>query len=92
MAFRIQRTDEKQMMLFTVSGAVAEDYVAELERIVAAEADVQRLALDLNEVTHVTREGVRLLARLEARGIRILGCPEYLRQWISREKEYLMTA
>ena len=73
----------------TVSGAVTERDVAELERIVAGEAGVQPLALDLTEVTHVSREGVRLLARGEASGSRIMGCPEYLRQWISREGEYL---
>jgi hypothetical protein len=30
---------------------------------------------------------VRLLARAEARGIRILNCPEYVRRWIAAEKE-----
>lgn len=37
----------------------------------------------------MARDGVRLLARLEATGVRILACPEYLREWISRERDYV---
>jgi ABC-type transporter Mla MlaB component len=91
-AFRIQRTDEERTVLLTVSGALTDEYVVELERILAAEAGVQPVAMDLTEVTHVTRGGVRLLARLEVRGVRVVGCPEYLRQWISREREFLVNA
>ncbi len=89
---RIQRFQGGEEVTLAVSGRLADGYVAELERVVDAEGREQRLVLNLKEVTHVTRDGVRLLARLEISGARILACPEYLREWISRERDYLSTA
>jgi len=53
--------------------------------VVAAETGA--LALDLRGLTRVTRDAVELLAVLEAAGARLLGTPEYLRQWISKERD-----
>ncbi len=89
---RIQRVKGGEEVTLTVSGRLADGYVAELERVVDAEGGEQSLILNLKEVTHVTRDGVRLLARLEISGARILACPEYLREWISRERDYLSKA
>ncbi len=92
MALRIQRSHDGEEVTLTVCGRLTDGYVAELERVVEAEGVEPRLVLNLKEVTHVTRDGVRLLARLEISGARILGCPEYLREWISRERDYLSAA
>jgi hypothetical protein len=45
-----------------------------------------RILLDLKEVTLVGREGVAFLARIEASGVGIVNCPEYVRRWILSEK------
>ena len=89
---RIQKLQDEEEVTLTLSGGLTDGYVAELERFVDAEAGEQRLVLNLKEVTHVTRDGVRLLAQLEISGAHILACPEYLREWISRERDYLSTA
>jgi len=43
------------------------------------------LTLDLNEVTLVDLDVVQFLAGCGARGIDLLHCPPYIREWISRE-------
>ncbi len=92
MALRIQRSQEGEEVTLTVCGGLTDGYVEEIERVVEAEGVEPRLVLNLKEVTQVTRDAVRLLARLEISGARILACPEYLREWISRERDYLSAA
>ena len=43
--------------------------------------------LRLKPLPDVSREGVQLLHRLEERGTRLVGCSEYLREWVSRERD-----
>ena len=43
-------------------------------------------AIDLLEVTLVSREAVRVLALAETNGIELRNCPAYVREWISRER------
>jgi hypothetical protein len=40
--------------------------------------------LDLHEVWLVDREAVRFLAWCEAQGARLVHCPAYIREWITR--------
>lgn len=82
---RIQRSPAGELVTLTISGALVEEYVAELQKVVETEEPHRAVILDLQEVTHVSREAMSLLARLEASGARLVRCPEYLRQWISRE-------
>jgi len=42
--------------------------------------------LDLEHVTLVDVEGVRFLCDCEARGIEIVHCSPYIREWIARER------
>jgi hypothetical protein len=46
-----------------------------------------RVAIDLAEVSLVTRQAVRLLAASEADGAELRNCPAYIREWVSRERE-----
>lgn len=51
------------------------------------EAEKQRpISLDLKDITLVGREAVQFLAQLEAVGIGIVNCPDYVRTWIDAEK------
>jgi len=61
------------------------EHAERLQDILAEEAHPSIL-LDLKEVTLVARDAVRFLASVEARGIRILNCPDYVRSWIAAEK------
>jgi len=43
--------------------------------------------LDLKEVTLVDVEVVRFLEKREAEGVEIVHCSQYIREWMSRERE-----
>ena len=43
--------------------------------------------LDMEHVTLVDVDGVRFLSDCEARGIELVHCSPYIREWIARERE-----
>lgn len=61
------------------------EHAARLEELLTEEPRGW-IFLDLKEVTLVARDAVRFLASVEARGIQIVNCPEYVRRWIAAEK------
>jgi anti-anti-sigma regulatory factor len=83
---KIQRAVEGGIVIFTLSGRIQGDDAAEVQRLLALEAQEQRIRLDLHEVKLVDREAVRFLARCEAAGLTLVHCPAYIREWIEREK------
>ena len=44
--------------------------------------------LDLEELDLVDVEGVRFLNGCEVKGISVLNCPPYIREWMSRERSH----
>ncbi len=72
-------------IVFTLSGRIEIDDVAELQRLLALELSDHNLALDLADVTLVDREAVKFLADCEADSIELENCPPYIREWIQRE-------
>ena len=50
------------------------------------EGDGSRVVLDLDEVTIVDTDVVRFLGACEGRGIELLHCARYIREWILRER------
>jgi anti-anti-sigma regulatory factor len=83
MTIRIQQTTEGECTVLRLSGElVSSQREALLEEI---EANKNTIALCLEEVTIVDLDVVQLLARCEARGVKLLNCPPYIREWISRE-------
>ena len=48
--------------------------------------DAIPIILDLDEVTLVDVEVVRFLSECEGRGIVLVHCPPYVREWILRER------
>ena len=83
---RIQRATDGQRVVFTLSGRIQGEQVAEMQRLFALEADGVSLVLDLHEVELVDREAVRFLARCEAEGATLAHCPAYIREWVVRER------
>jgi anti-anti-sigma regulatory factor len=73
-------------IVFTLSGRIEAEDVAELQRLFALELADRNLALDLTDVTLVDREAVKFLAYCEADSIELENCPPYIREWIQREK------
>ena len=73
-------------VVFTVSGRLDAENLAELETLFRAEASGRRITLDLTELTLVDQEAVLFLGRCEAEDIRLRNCPAYIREWIMRER------
>jgi hypothetical protein len=63
---RIQRFEETGATLFSLSGTIGEEHVAELKTLLEGVGNVSGLAFDLQEVRLVDREAVRFLADCEA--------------------------
>jgi|ERR1041384_1133262 anti-anti-sigma regulatory factor len=83
MTIRIQQTTEDHCTILRLSGElVSSQREALLEEI---EGNNNTIALCLEEVTLVDLDIVQLLARCEAKGVELLNCPPYIREWISRE-------
>jgi hypothetical protein len=82
---RIQRSSNDRVV-FSLSGRIEIDDVAELQRLFSLEAVGQEIALDLRDVTLVDREAVKFLARCEVERIELENCPAYIREWIDAER------
>ena len=72
--------------MFSLSGRIEIEDVAELQRVISLEAVGQEITLDLRDVTLVDREAVKFLARCEVERIELENCPAYVREWIDAEK------
>jgi len=70
-------------VVFTVSGRIAKEDVAELEALIRAEGKGRRITLDLKDMTLTGQDGVVFLAQCEAAGIALANCDPYVREWIT---------
>ncbi len=83
---KIQRATNKQVV-FTLSGRMDAENVAELKEVIESEARGRRIVLELRDLTLVDRDAVKFLERCETDGIKLENCPAYIREWIARERE-----
>jgi hypothetical protein len=72
-------------VLFTLSGRIEAEDIDELRRLLELEDTSRKIALDLQDVTLVDRDGVKFLSVCEVNGIELENCPAYIREWIGRE-------
>ena len=72
-------------VVFTLSGRLDEDHIAEVEMLIAAEGKDRRIILDLKDVTLTGEDGIVFLARCEAAAIALVNCDPYIREWITRQ-------
>ena len=70
--------------IFTVSGRMDAENLAELERLFGSEANGCRITLDLKDLTLVDQDAISFLERCEAGSIQLKNCPAYIREWITR--------
>ena len=78
---RIDRKENGEVV-FTVSGQIHKEHIAELEALIAAEVKDRRIILDLKDMTLTGQDGIAFLARCEAAGIALANCDPYVREWI----------
>jgi hypothetical protein len=73
-------------VVFTLSGQIDKEHIAELEALIAAEGKDRRIVFDLRELTLAGQDGMAFLGRCEAAGIALANCDPYLREWIARQR------
>jgi hypothetical protein len=82
---RIQRSENGEVV-FTLSGQMDEEPIAQLETLIRSEAGGRRIVLDLKDLTLVTENAVTFLERCESNSITLENCPPYIREWIKRQR------
>ncbi len=82
---KIQKTANGHVV-FTLSGRMTAENIAELETLVRSEKNGRRIVLDIKDLTLVNQEAVGFLDRCEAEGIALKNCPAYIREWIKRQR------
>ena len=79
---RIQRKANGDVV-FTVSGRIDKENIAELEALIGAEGKDRRIVLDLKDMTLTGQDGINFLAQCEAAGVALVNCDPYVREWIT---------
>ena len=70
-------------VVFTLSGRIDKEHIAELEALIGAEGKERRIILDLRDMTLTGQDGIAFLAQCEAVGIALANCDPYVREWIT---------
>ena len=82
---RISRSANGEVV-YTLSGRIEREDIAELETLIGAEAKGRRIILDLKDMTLTGEAGISFLARCEAADIALVNCDPYVREWITRQR------
>ena len=82
---RIQRSANGEVV-FTLSGRMDEEGMAQLETLIRSEANGLGIVLDLKDLILVGREAISFLERCEADGITLKNCARYVRELITRQR------
>jgi hypothetical protein len=85
MTFRIERSARQRFTVFTLSGRMEAEQVAELKELF--DRDYRNIILDLRDVRLADRDAVTFLRVCEADGMKLENCPAYVREWMDREKD-----
>jgi len=85
MTLRIERSVRLGFTVFTLSGRMEAEQVAELKELF--DRDYRNIILDLRDVRLADRDAVRFLSGCEADGMKLENCPAYVREWMDREKD-----
>jgi hypothetical protein len=83
---RIQSSEANGEVVFTLSGRMGEEDIAELETLLRSDRNGRSIALDLKDITLAGRDAISFLGRCEADGITLKNCAGYVREWITRDR------
>jgi hypothetical protein len=84
MTLRIERSARQRFTVFTLSGRMEAEQVAELRELF--DRDCRNIILDLRDLRLADRDAVRFLRDCEADGMKLENCPAYVRDWMDKEK------
>ena len=85
MTLRIERSARLRFTVFTLSGRMEAAQVPEMKKLF--DGDYRNIILDLRDVRLADRDAVRFLKGCEKDGMKLQNCPEYVREWMDREKD-----
>jgi hypothetical protein len=85
MTLRIERSVRHEFAVFTLSGHMKAEEVAELKELF--DTDYRNIILDLQEMRLADRDAVKFLRSCERDGMKIENCPAYVREWMDSEKD-----
>ena len=83
MTLKIESLPDGNGTTIRLIGRMEEEHLDELKAEV--EKAGPKFAIDLEQLSLVDVEAVRFLAVCEGDGIRIVRCPQYIRDWIDKE-------
>ena len=78
---------EKRKVVFSLSGQMDQETIAELETLINSEANGRPLVLNLRDLTLANEDAVIFLERCESNSIALENCPLYIREWINRQRQ-----
>ena len=84
MTLKIEKIVRKRRTTVRLIGRVQAEDLPEVAR--QLEGSAPRSVLQLDEVTLVDVDAVRFLNCCETEGVRLVKCPPYIREWMSRER------
>ena len=73
-------------VVFTLSGRLDKESLAELEALIGAEEKDRNIILDLKDMTLTGQDGINFLTQCEAAGIALVNCDPYVSEWIARQR------
>jgi hypothetical protein len=77
------QSETDEAITYTIAGRLADDDLPALAALLADAAErKRRVRLDLGDVGLVSREVVAFFARGPGRGVEIVRCPDYVREWL----------
>ncbi len=82
---RIDITTDGSLKYLRLIGDLRVDEIEELGKHLNGSSE--EVTLDLEELKIVDLAAVLFLLVCEDRGVRMLGCPYYVREWMNRERE-----
>jgi anti-anti-sigma regulatory factor len=85
MTLRIERSARQGFTVFTLSGRMEAEQVAELKELF--DRDYRNIILDLRDLRLADRAAVRFLKGCQADGMQLQNCPAYVCEWMDREKD-----
>jgi len=84
MALRIVKSSDGSRTVFKLSGRIRSGDIEGLRG--QMDGHTGGIALDLEEVALVDVEVVRFLGMCEAKGVELMHCSPYIREWVLREQ------
>ena len=85
MTLRIERSTRQGITVFSLSGRIEAEQVAELKELF--DTDYRSIILDLQDVKLTERYAVKFLKSREGSGMQLENCPAYIREWMEMEED-----